>query len=46
MEYLFIIITPRSTLTQSGSTCYGPIYGGFLRGGGGAFHLHKQVFAW
>ena len=26
MEYSFINITLRSTLTLSGSTCYGPIY--------------------
>ena len=27
VKYLFIVITPRSTLTFSGSTCKGPIYG-------------------
>ena len=27
LEYSFIAITPRSTLTQSGSTCWGFIYG-------------------
>ena len=26
-EYSFIAITPRSTLAQSGSTWFGPIYG-------------------
>ena len=26
-ECLFIAITPKSTLTWSGSTCYGPLYG-------------------
>ena len=25
-KYPFIVITPRSTLTESGSTCQGPIY--------------------
>ena len=25
IEYPFIAFTPRSTLTQSGSTCWGPI---------------------
>ena len=27
VEYSFIAITPNSTLTQSVSTCKGPIYG-------------------
>ena len=27
VEYPFISITPRPTLTQSGNTCLGPIYG-------------------
>ena len=26
VEFPFIAITPRSTMTHSGSTCYGPIY--------------------
>ena len=26
MEYLFIDITPRFTVTQIGSTCYSPLY--------------------